>query len=248
MHSAGQHAAVTLCLAWRAETVRELKVNNTTLLKGCRAAQSSPRPSGSTRSRDAAVGDTTSDVGRSQESTTSCRVADGRHPPNGQPALETAALTEEFRKLILQGRQAMQLLDRHKNLLRELPTTAWVATPRCSGVNCGRCCSTRSGNQRFAELWASGAVGAHREDDKIVEHSAVGSIAVDCDVLTDGDAELKTVVLTDPCRGLAAPAVRTGMATGCAAARTGGGVPQPMSIITSARFPHANNHGATASC
>jgi transcriptional regulator with XRE-family HTH domain len=52
------------------------------------------------------------------------------------------------------------------------------------------------GNRRFAELWASGAVGAHREDHKIIEHPAVGPIAVDCDVLTDGDAELKIVVMT----------------------------------------------------
>jgi MmyB-like transcription regulator ligand binding domain len=53
-----------------------------------------------------------------------------------------------------------------------------------------------AGSPRFAELWASGAVGAHREDHKIVQHPAVGPIAVDCDVLTDGDAERKIVVLT----------------------------------------------------
>jgi hypothetical protein len=53
-----------------------------------------------------------------------------------------------------------------------------------------------AGNRRFAELWAGGAVGAHREDHKIVEHPAVGPIAVDCDVLSDGDAELKIVVLS----------------------------------------------------
>lgn len=53
-----------------------------------------------------------------------------------------------------------------------------------------------TGNQRFAELWAGGAVGAHREDHKIIEHPTVGPIAVDCDVLTDGDAELKIVILT----------------------------------------------------
>jgi transcriptional regulator with XRE-family HTH domain len=53
-----------------------------------------------------------------------------------------------------------------------------------------------AGNQRFAELWASGAVSAHREDHKIIEHPAVGPIAVDCDVMTDGDAELKIVLLT----------------------------------------------------
>jgi hypothetical protein len=53
-----------------------------------------------------------------------------------------------------------------------------------------------TGSQRFAELWESGAVGAHREDHKIVQHPATGPIAVDCDVLSDGDAERKIVVLT----------------------------------------------------
>lgn len=53
-----------------------------------------------------------------------------------------------------------------------------------------------AGNQRFAELWARGAVGAHREDHKTVEHPAVGPIEVDCDVMTVGDAELKIVILT----------------------------------------------------
>jgi len=55
-----------------------------------------------------------------------------------------------------------------------------------------------NGSARFAELWASGAVGAHREDHKLVEHPATGTIAVDCDVLTDGDADRKIVVLTPP--------------------------------------------------
>lgn len=53
-----------------------------------------------------------------------------------------------------------------------------------------------TGNERFAALWASGAVSAHREDHKTVQHPTVGPIAVDCDVLTDGDAERKIVVLT----------------------------------------------------
>ena len=52
------------------------------------------------------------------------------------------------------------------------------------------------GNPQFAELWATGTVSAHREDRKIVEHPAVGPIIVDCDTLTDGDAELKIVILT----------------------------------------------------
>ncbi len=53
-----------------------------------------------------------------------------------------------------------------------------------------------TGNARFAELWATGQVSAHREDHKVIEHPAVGPIEVDCDVLTDGDAELKIVILT----------------------------------------------------
>ena len=52
------------------------------------------------------------------------------------------------------------------------------------------------GNQRFAELWDSGVVGAHREDHKIVKHPQVGMIAVDCDVMNDGEAERKIVILT----------------------------------------------------
>jgi transcriptional regulator with XRE-family HTH domain len=53
-----------------------------------------------------------------------------------------------------------------------------------------------AGNQRFADLWASGTVGAHREDRKIIDHPAVGSLTVDCDVLNDDDAERKIIILT----------------------------------------------------
>ncbi|GGG19695.1 transcriptional regulator [Rhodococcoides trifolii] len=53
-----------------------------------------------------------------------------------------------------------------------------------------------TGNDDFAQLWAAGIVGAHREDHKTVHHPSVGPIAVDCDVLTDGDSELKIVILT----------------------------------------------------
>jgi transcriptional regulator with XRE-family HTH domain len=54
----------------------------------------------------------------------------------------------------------------------------------------------RTGNQRFADLWANGTVALHREDHKTIEHPSVGPITVDCDVLTDGDSELKIVVMT----------------------------------------------------
>jgi transcriptional regulator with XRE-family HTH domain len=53
-----------------------------------------------------------------------------------------------------------------------------------------------AGNRRFAELWAIGTVAAHREDHKTIEHPSVGPVTVDCDVLTDGDSELKIVIMT----------------------------------------------------
>jgi transcriptional regulator with XRE-family HTH domain len=53
-----------------------------------------------------------------------------------------------------------------------------------------------AGNQRFAELWGNGAVAAHREDRKTIAHPSVGPVTVDCDVLTDGDSELKIVIMT----------------------------------------------------
>ncbi|MEY9926605.1 transcriptional regulator with XRE-family HTH domain [Catenulispora sp. GP43] len=53
-----------------------------------------------------------------------------------------------------------------------------------------------AGNARFAELWAAGVVGAHREDHKRIEHPSVGPVTVNCDVLGDGDTELKIVVMT----------------------------------------------------
>jgi len=52
------------------------------------------------------------------------------------------------------------------------------------------------GNERFARLWASGTVAAHREDRKTIRHPVAGPVEVDCDVLTDGDSELKIVILT----------------------------------------------------
>ncbi|MEV1025033.1 helix-turn-helix transcriptional regulator [Streptomyces sp. NPDC050264] len=53
-----------------------------------------------------------------------------------------------------------------------------------------------AGNTRFAELWATGEVAAHREDHKTIDHPSVGPVTVDCDTLTDGDCELKIVIMT----------------------------------------------------
>ncbi|GAA3453938.1 helix-turn-helix domain-containing protein [Dactylosporangium matsuzakiense] len=52
------------------------------------------------------------------------------------------------------------------------------------------------GNQRFAAAWAAGGVNAHREDRKVIDHPSVGPITIDCDVLSDGEAELKIVILS----------------------------------------------------
>ncbi|WP_433063649.1 helix-turn-helix transcriptional regulator [Dactylosporangium sp. CS-033363] len=52
------------------------------------------------------------------------------------------------------------------------------------------------GNERFAALWAEGAVGAHREDHKVIHHPSIGPIELDCDVVTEGDADRKIVILT----------------------------------------------------
>ena len=43
------------------------------------------------------------------------------HPWNGQPALETAGVTEEFRRLILPGRETYRVLDRTGAVLLDLP-------------------------------------------------------------------------------------------------------------------------------
>jgi transcriptional regulator with XRE-family HTH domain len=56
--------------------------------------------------------------------------------------------------------------------------------------------SLSEGSPRFAELWATGVVGVHREDRKRIEHPSIGPIHVDCDTLTDGDSELKIVIMT----------------------------------------------------
>lgn len=43
------------------------------------------------------------------------------HPHNGQAALEAAGLIEEFRKLILPGREAYRIMDQAGNVLLDLP-------------------------------------------------------------------------------------------------------------------------------
>ncbi|MCA1219538.1 FAD-dependent oxidoreductase [Streptomyces sp. 8L] len=47
----------------------------------------------------------------------------------GQPALRDAGLMEEFRGLVLEGRQALRLLDRHGNVLHEAPDDGTGSEP-----------------------------------------------------------------------------------------------------------------------
>ncbi|BCY11627.1 transcriptional regulator [Actinoplanes sp. L3-i22] len=49
---------------------------------------------------------------------------------------------------------------------------------------------------RFRELWTRRSVAPHRSASKIVEHPAVGDIALDCDVLTTQGSDLHLVVYT----------------------------------------------------
>ncbi len=55
---------------------------------------------------------------------------------------------------------------------------------------------TIAGNPRFARLWHDGAIGRHAEDRKTVRHPSIGDITVNCDVLSDGDTDLKLVIYT----------------------------------------------------
>jgi 2-polyprenyl-6-methoxyphenol hydroxylase-like FAD-dependent oxidoreductase len=51
------------------------------------------------------------------------------HDHNGQPALEAAGLMEEFRGLILEGREATRILDRDGTVLLDLPDDGTAARP-----------------------------------------------------------------------------------------------------------------------
>ncbi|MGW1374092.1 helix-turn-helix transcriptional regulator [Streptomyces sp. NPDC002446] len=49
---------------------------------------------------------------------------------------------------------------------------------------------------RFADLWASHAVGTHSADTKTFDHPVLGPLTLDCDLLTAPDSDLRLVVLT----------------------------------------------------
>ncbi|MBO1337275.1 helix-turn-helix transcriptional regulator [Streptomyces sp. VRA16 Mangrove soil] len=54
----------------------------------------------------------------------------------------------------------------------------------------------RAASPRFAELWASGTVGRHVAARKTVDHPDVGSLTLDCDILTVAGDDLRVMVYT----------------------------------------------------
>ncbi|MER6800561.1 transcriptional regulator, partial [Amycolatopsis mediterranei] len=49
---------------------------------------------------------------------------------------------------------------------------------------------------RFAELWDSGAVGHHESARKTIDHPDVGTLTLDCDVLSVAGSDLRLMVYT----------------------------------------------------
>jgi transcriptional regulator with XRE-family HTH domain len=54
----------------------------------------------------------------------------------------------------------------------------------------------RANSDRFAELWDSGAVGRHEASRKTIDHAQVGSLTLDCDILTVAGSDLRIMALT----------------------------------------------------
>ncbi len=82
------------------------------------------------------------------ESSTTARTQGGMldiHEDSGQPALQAAGLTDELRGLVLEGRQAMRVLDRDGSVLFDRADDGTGGSPEvCCAVSCGRCSSARS--------------------------------------------------------------------------------------------------------
>lgn len=54
----------------------------------------------------------------------------------------------------------------------------------------------RARSDRFAELWDSGVVGRHEAARKTIDHPHVGTLTLDCDVLTVAGSDLRIMVYT----------------------------------------------------
>ncbi|MFF7575975.1 helix-turn-helix transcriptional regulator [Streptomyces sp. NPDC008061] len=51
-------------------------------------------------------------------------------------------------------------------------------------------------SERFAELWDAGAVGRHEAASKTIDHPRVGSLTLDCDVLSVAGSDLRIMIYT----------------------------------------------------
>ncbi|MET8538180.1 helix-turn-helix transcriptional regulator [Streptomyces sp. NPDC005065] len=54
----------------------------------------------------------------------------------------------------------------------------------------------RTNSERFAELWDAGAVGQHAAARKTIDHPQVGSLTLDCDVLSVAGSDLRIMIYT----------------------------------------------------
>ncbi|MFD4785889.1 helix-turn-helix transcriptional regulator [Streptomyces sp. NPDC058459] len=54
----------------------------------------------------------------------------------------------------------------------------------------------RTRSARFAELWDSGTVGVHDAARKTIDHSVVGPLTLDCDILSVAGSDLRVMVYT----------------------------------------------------
>lgn len=54
----------------------------------------------------------------------------------------------------------------------------------------------RAISEEFAQLWDDRVTGFHESDRKTIEHPELGSITLDCDVLTVPGSDLRIVVYT----------------------------------------------------
>jgi transcriptional regulator with XRE-family HTH domain len=54
----------------------------------------------------------------------------------------------------------------------------------------------RAKSERFAELWDSGAVGRHEAARKTIDHPHVGTLTLDCDILSVAGSDLRIIIYT----------------------------------------------------
>jgi hypothetical protein len=54
----------------------------------------------------------------------------------------------------------------------------------------------RANSDRFAQLWDSGAVGRHDATRKTIDHPHLGTLTLDCDLLTVAGSDLRIMIYT----------------------------------------------------